>query len=85
MRYKIITSEYLDVLDNDNEHIGTTVEYQWFEETPTPADFPGWDLEEETGDGFIVGKFDTHYDRNAEEHYPVYLSAIVEPDPNQDW
>jgi hypothetical protein len=83
-RYKITAGMYHNTDDGDypdGEHIGTSVEYQWFDGCPTIADFPGWELEDTTDDGgIIIGKFDQEYDRSAEEYFGVYVSAIVELD-----
>lgn len=83
MRYQIRTSAYHD--NEENDFIGSDVDYEDFAREPTAADFPGWDFDREIGGPMILlSRFDQEYDRSAEVWFPVYYSATVEPDPEPE-
>jgi hypothetical protein len=83
-RYKCITSVQIDVPDNDNVDLGTSVDYEWFEEEPTKDDFPRWDLVDHDHDCLIVGRFDHDYIDG--EWSSIYVTTYVDlhPEPEEE-
>ena len=82
--WKILTNVQYD--NDDNDHIGTTVDYEtyWNDETYGPRDWSnaGTLIDSETDENgrftmMLFERFDTEFDRNAGESYPVYVTTMV--------